>query len=363
METLLKDRFFNPTSLATFAGEIGKHCSEFDPETFVAAVQSGDWKDLELKQRMRRTTEVLHRTLDRPYAEALPILMDAAPEITGFEAMVLPDYVEVYGLEDWDRSLPALKHFTRYSSSEFAIRPYLNADLDRAMGLMRECAGDEHENVRRFASEGCRPRLPWAAAVPELKRDPSPILPILERLKDDPSEFVRRSVANNLNDISKDFPELVLEIAGRWHGTSTNTDKLLKHALRTLLKQGNTTALAFFGTADTTGLSIENYSLGTDRIQIGGDGRLSFELIVEGSNPKQVRLEYAVYYVKANGGTYKKVFKIAEKEFPQGRHEITRKYHFQNLTTRKHYPGEHVIAVHVNGVEMGRRNLVLLATK
>jgi 3-methyladenine DNA glycosylase AlkC len=88
----------------------------------------------------------------------------------------------------------------------------------------------QNHDVRRLASEGCRPRLPWAMALPQFRKDPSPALPILEKLKNDESDYVRKSVANNLNEISKDHPQLVLDICERWYGQTANTDWLVKHA-------------------------------------------------------------------------------------------------------------------------------------
>src|SRR5690606_35694045 len=144
--------------------------------------------------------------------DALAILRAASPALNGygFATMIFPDFVEVYGLDDWDASLPALAQFTQQSSAEFAVRPFLLRDQPRMLAQMALWAEHDSEHLRRLASEGCRPRLPWAMALPALKADPTPILPILDRLKDDPSEYVRRSVANNLNDISKDNPQIAL---------------------------------------------------------------------------------------------------------------------------------------------------------
>ncbi len=348
----LKNQFLTPESLATFATRIVHVRPNFDKDSFLQNVRSGDWEELELKARMRRTTEWLHKILSLEYPEAITLLAEIAPDIKGMEAMCLPDYVELYGMDDWDRSLPAMRHFTRFSSSEFAIRPYLIADLERAMAFMQECSTDEHENVRRFSSEGCRPRLPWAMAIPALQHDPHLILPILDRLKTDPSEFVRRSVSNNLNDISKDHPEPVLDLAEQWVGNyGADTDKLVKHALRTLLKKGNTRAMRLFGFGDPAKIQIRNFSLGQDTIKIGDNGHFAFELLVETDQQVKVRLEYAVDYVKANGKTSRKVFQILENDYQPGNSTIERKYTFQDMTTRKHYPGKHVFTILVNGIE------------
>ena len=122
-------------------------------------------------------------------------------------------HIEVYGLGYPEESLHALEQITRLVSAEFAVRPFILRDPDRTMEYFRRWSLDENATVRRLASEGCRPRLPWAVALPMFKKDPSPLLPILENLKDDASLYVRKSVANNLNDISKDHPDLVLELA------------------------------------------------------------------------------------------------------------------------------------------------------
>lgn len=213
MAERLKDQFFTEESLQAMTKSILKAYPSFQTKEFLKLIYDPTWEQLELKQKMRHTTECLKKVLPQDYKEAIKILMKAAPEISGFEAMTLPDYVELYGLENWDLSFEALAHFTRFSSSEFAIRPFLAQKPQISIDYMFKLADHPDENVRRFASEGCRPRLPWAMALPVFKKDPSPILPILEKLKDDESEYVRRSVANNLNDISKDNPEILLELA------------------------------------------------------------------------------------------------------------------------------------------------------
>ena len=239
MAERLKDMFFTHKSMDTFADTIQRFYPEFNKKKFIRLLFDDTFANKEILEKMRHTTHCLKDTLPGSYEEALDILRQVAPHAKGFEALSLPDYVATYGLEDWDLSLPALYHFTKYSTSELAVRPFLAEDPEKVMALMMEWAGDEDPKVRRFASEGCRPRLPWAMALPKFKKNPSLILPLLEKLKNDESEDVRRSVANNLNDISKDNPEVVLGICESWSGQSTNTDKIIKHACRTMLKAGN----------------------------------------------------------------------------------------------------------------------------
>ena len=350
MAERLKDRFFTEDSMAAMADTLKEEHAPFDREQFLRlTLGSQAWEGLELKARMRHTTKALHECLPSGYREALDILERVAPNVGGFEAMCLPDYVELYGMEDWDRSLPAMALFTRRCSSEFAIRPFLIQDQGRAIRYLEELAHDQHENVRRFASEGCRPRLPWAMALPALKQDPRPILPILEKLKDDPSEFVRRSVANNLNDISKDNPELMLEVAERWRGHSPETDWILKHGCRTLLKAGVTRALVLFGFGDPAGIYVDRLRLPAEQFAIGDTVPFEFDLRVEADAPARLRVEYVVTYAKARGRSSQKVFQVVEKDFAPGVHPVARNRSFADMSTRKHYAGPHAIQIKVNG--------------
>ena len=359
MPEQLKNIFFTPESLESLAANIQSVYSEFDKDRFLELVNDEEWESRELKEKMYHTTRSLHATLPSSYAEALSILEQIAPDVHGFEAMCLPDYVEQYGRHDWDLSLPALGHFSRYSSSEFAIRPFLVGDPERVMPYMLKWAEDKNPNLRRFASEGCRPRLPWAMALPAFKIDPSPILPVLEKLKDDESEYVRKSVANNLNDISKDHPELVLDICERWYGQSDNTDWIVKHGCRTMLKAGDPRALLLFGFTDPVNVHIKSLQLDHQIISIGEVVHFSFDLLIDGGEPAKVRLEYVVDFQKARRKRSQKVFQISERIYPPGSHSLSKKHSFQNMSTRTHYPGEHFIAIIVNGVEKAKASIMI----
>ncbi len=349
MPEKLKDLFFTSESLNIFADSIKKQYSIFDKPKFLNLIYNHTWESLELKEKMRHTSQCLHEVLPDNYIDALVVLVKAAPEIKGFEAMTLPDYVEVYGMNDWEESLNALGHFTRYSSSEFAIRPFLIQEPELVMQYMKKWAKSKHENVRRFASEGCRPRLPWAMALPEFKKDPTFVFEVLELLKNDDSEFVRKSVANNLNDISKDNPNLVLEITTAWIGKSKNTDWIVKHGMRTLLKNGNTQAMRLFGFGNPENLKIKNLKTDKTSYKIGESMSFSFILKNEETEECKVRLEYGLDFMKANGKQSRKIFQIVEKVYQSGENEVKRKHSFKNLSTRKHYPGEHQISIIVNG--------------
>jgi 3-methyladenine DNA glycosylase AlkC len=359
MAKRLKDRFLTDDSVKAFAKLMKRHYPAFDDDVFVQTLTSDSFRNFELKQMARHATECLARLLPSSYEEAVGILSEVAPEAKGLEAFCLPTYIELFGLDDWETSLPSMREFTKYATAEFAIRPFLLEDPERATAYLLELAEDDDEKVRRFASEGCRPRLPWAVALPEFKKDPAPILPILEKLKDDDSEFVRKSVANNLNDISKDHPDLVLDICERWQGSSKTTDWIIKRACRTMLKAGDERALRLFGFGDPGLMEINALELTETTVAIGGDTRFSFALKLNSKGPRKVRLEYFVWYVKKGGKISKKVFQIKEDTFSPGEHDISRKISFADRSTRKHYPGEHRISIVVNGVAKAETEVML----
>ena len=350
MPEKLKDILFPLQKVKLFANVIKEVYPEFNSESFFKSVCDENWAERALKEKMRHTTLCLHKFMPEDFSETVEILKTIVPKVTGFESIVLPDYVEVYGQDNWDISLPALAILTKCGSSEFAIRSFLNKDLKSAMQFMNKWADNEDFKVRRFASEGCRPRLPWGLGVPALKKDPALILPILEKLKNDPEEFVRKSVANNLNDISKDHPELVLDICERWQGTSKNTDWIIKHACRTLLKQGNKRAMLLFGFANPEKMEVEELKISNHLPKIGEEINFSFNLNLKTDKKQKVRLEYIFHFVKSSGKTSPKVFQLKEVEMKPGLHTIIKKHSFKNLSTRKHYTGEHKLEIVVNGV-------------
>ena len=219
----------------------------------------------------------------------------------------------------------------------------------------------EHPAVRRLSSEGSRPRLPWAMALPAFKKDPRPILPILENLKSDGSETVRRSVANNLNDISKDSPHIVLDVIKNWKNKTKETDWVIKHGSRTLLKGGHSEVLKIFGMSTIKGLSINNLIILTPKVKIGQDLEFTFELNNSNTTDTKVRLAYGIYFQKANGNLSRKVFYISERIFSGNSKEVFRqKRSFKLITTRIFHRGRHQLAVIVNGKEQQKHDFQLI---
>jgi 3-methyladenine DNA glycosylase AlkC len=315
---------------------------------------------MELKQRMRHITLCLKQVLPDDYQEAIAIMMNASPQVSGLIVMSFAEYVELFGQLHWDLSMLALGEFTKSCSSEFAIRPFLELDPKRGMQQMYLWATNENEHVRRLASEGCRPRLPWGMALKKFKKDPSPVIPVLEKLKDDPSEYVRKSVANNLNDISKDHSRLVLDLCESWQGKSANTDWIIKHACRTLLKSGNKRAMLLFGFGNPERIKILSFESETETTCIGSQIRFQFQMEVDESTSKKIRLEYSAHFVKASKKTSPKVFQISEKSWKPGKHAISFSHNFTDRSTRKHFPGGHRFDLIINGEKKAETFVSLL---
>lgn len=349
MPEKLKDTLIPEAEVIKLAQAIHSISPGFYSEVFVADVIDAQWNDRELMQKMRHITSCLKKHLPDEYSEAIQILEQIAPQFKGFIALSFSDYAGVYGMEHWDISMNALARFTSSCSSEFAVRPFLDQNPGRALVYLSQWAESENVHIRRLASEGCRPRLPWGMALRGFKSNPRPIIPILAKLRNDPEEYVRRSVANNLNDISKDHPELVLELCEQWKGQSTEINRIIKHACRTLLKAGNKRALMLFGFGNPDQVLVTDFTSDKAKLKIGEHLQFSFILNNTSGEKQKIRLEYRVHYVKSNGKTSPKVFQISEGNFSSGEQLISKKQAFTDFSTRKHFPGKHRIEIVVNG--------------
>lgn len=366
MAGLFKDRF-NYESLYKLALEIQAVYKEFPAAEFLNSTMDEMWNKLEFKQRVMQIGTNLGKYLPADYNAAIQIIDKVIQNyevcLDGF-AIFFPAFVELYGQdkEHWDTSVAALARYTPYASAEFAVRSFIIRDEERMMAQMAVWARHKNEHIRRLASEGCRPRLPWGQALCSFQKDPSPVLHILELLKDDPSPYVRKSVANNLNDISKTHPGLVVKIAGDWYGKNQNTDWIVKHGCRTLLKMGNKDVLDILGFSDAGCVKADSFLLEKTSVCIGEDMCFSFE--IEAKKAARVRLEYGIDYVKANGRRNRKIFQISELTFKGNRKRSYRKTHsFADTSTRKHYPGTHSVTLIVNGAERSTLDFEVLAAK
>lgn len=357
MPELLKN-MYNRESLYEVAVAIQSVYNSFKVDEFIKSTMDETWNNLELKARCRKISMSLGMYLPEDYKEALSILEKS---VTGFYfAFFFPDFVEVYGQDDinWDLSISALERNTEYWSSEFAARAFIIKDEDRMMAQMRKWSKHKSEHVRRLASEGCRPQLPWGQAISKFKKDPTPVLPILEQLKTDTSTYVQKSVANNLNDISKTHPDLVISIAKDWYGKNKSTNWIVKHGCRTLLKKGNRDVLALFGYDDTTSINLQDFTLETTSISIGEDLTFSFNILAKKAT--KTRLEYGIDYIKSNGKRNRKIFKISEVSLKENeKKSYMKKHSFADVSVRRHYPGIHSIAIIINGIEKDKLDFEL----
>ena len=340
---------FNRERLRHFAAETAAIWPGFDQKRFMELATAG-LDGLGIMQRMRQTAVSLHETLPDDFRKALPILKKLAPRIGhGFASITLSEFVALYGVRHFDLSLDALKFFTRFGSSEFAIRHFLIADFDRTVAVMRGWAEDEDEHVRRLASEGSRPRLPWSFQLRNLIADPSPTGPILETLKTDPRLYVRKSVANHLNDIGKDHPDLLVERVSGWDLSDKHTAWIVRHALRTLIKKGDARALALIGTTGKAEIKVERFVVEPTRIKLGERITLNAKLSSTSPETQRLVIDYAVHYAKKNGIS-RKVFKLKEAELLSGSHlDLAISQTVKDFTTRKHNAGFHRVELLVNG--------------
>ncbi len=337
----------------------------FDSAGFVAFAVAG-LVDLELKQRSNQITEALEQFLPEDFKAATDILLASLEPrtdlgvtevsdpgtngIAGWPVMPMADYVASRGQDDVDVSLSVLREMTMRSSSEFAIRAFLANHQEQTLQTLQQWCNDPNEHVRRLVSEGSRPRLPWGARLTSFVDDPAPVVALLEELKDDPSEYVRRSVANNLNDIAKDHPDLVSTLTARWmQDAGPERTKLVRHALRTLVKQGHRGALSTLGYKPAQ-LVVDRFEVLTPEVTFGG--ALEFELDVKSTDKldQPLMIDYTIHHMKANGATTPKVFKWKTTTLLAGASlGASRRHAMKPITTRRYYPGVHKVEIGING--------------
>ena len=332
---------------------------DFGERRFVYSVFDTTWADLELKQRTRQVTKALGKCLPSEYPKAIEavvyicrLLQNRKHTLPTYPLIFLPDYIEQYGLDHFELSMQAIEESTKLVSAEFAIRPFIEKYPVETMKMMLKWSKHPHPAVRRLSSEGCRPRLPWGMGLPFLKQDPSSILPILENLKTDPSDSVRRSVANNINDIAKDHPEIALRISQQWKGASRETDWIIKHGCRTLLKRGNVEALTLHGFDPKASGRIKKLQI-SETVHIGGSLNFQFEFVNIEKKTTKFRIDYILDYITRSGHISTKIFKLSENRFEPGHWVlIKRKKSFADCSTRMHFKGAHQLRIMANGVEL-----------
>ncbi|WP_426204311.1 DNA alkylation repair protein [Pseudomonas sp. TWP3-1] len=341
---------FNVERLQHIATETSAVYPAFNAKAFLKHASDG-LAELSVMQRMARVSESLHTVLPLDYEGSLEVLRALAPRLnSGFVSMCLPHYVASYGAHAFDTSMQALKYFTAFGSSEFAVRYFLRSDLERSLELMHDWARDENHHVRRLASEGSRPRLPWSFRLDAVQADPSLAAGILNQLKADESLYVRKSVANHLNDVTKVHPDWVLDTVEGWSLENKHTAWIAKHALRSLIKQGDLRALTVMGAGAKAEVELLDVQVAPAVVRLGESITLSFAVRSLVPVDQRLVIDYAIDYVKANGSTSAKVFKLKALTLPAFTTDrVQRRQVIKDFTTRKHHAGRHAIHVMVNG--------------
>jgi 3-methyladenine DNA glycosylase AlkC len=353
----LKHRF-GPEVPGTLGGMLAAAHTGFDTGGFLELALKG-YDALELMPRARHLSHSLRPFLPSDGEEAIRLVTRAAePELQGprrtgmdaFRYLPLTLSVAEYGLDHFEASMRAQHVLTRLFTAEFSIRPFLEHHPEPTLARFQEWAGDRDPHVRGLVSEGTRPRLPWAPRLSRFVEDPEPVLHLLERLRDDPALYVRRSVANNLNDIAKDHPEKVLATSERWmRGANTDRKALVRHALRTLVKKGDSRALAILGFGWGSPVEVAT-RLVPDHVSIGESLRVELTLRNPGEEVERVAVDLRVHFVGADGTLRPKVFKGSEVTLePWGTRSVRRTISLRQHTTRTHHPGRHTVEVQVNG--------------
>ncbi|HVQ58396.1 MAG TPA: hypothetical protein VMS60_05750 [Solirubrobacterales bacterium] len=315
-----------------------------------------------LGERVGAVREALLEDLPGSYSASARIVKRALRDeaFTGWMIWPMTEAIAVRALAssreaDFEAGLEMLAALTGRLTSEFALRLFLDADLDRTLQTVVDWTDHDDEHVRRLASEGTRPRLPWAKRVPALLQRPSATLPILDALCRDQSEYVRRSVANHLNDISYIDPSLAVEAAARWlQPGGTDATRLVKRALRTLVKKGDAEALALLGFSPPREVTVDGPRLRTATVAVGD--RLGFEVEIANldSAPQNLAIDYVIHHRKANGSLSPKVFKLTTRKLGPGeRTSVVREHSFKQISTRRYHAGPHAIELQLNGVRYG----------
>ncbi|MFD3541158.1 DNA alkylation repair protein [Streptomyces sp. NPDC058662] len=298
---------------------------------------------------------------DWPGFEAVVRTALADPAFTGWMTFPVDEAVAVRGLEVFEPALALLHDLTPRLTAESAVRPFLRADPARALAVVRQWTADPDPHVRRLASEGTRPRLPWAPRLPAFVADPRPALPVLDALHADESAYVRRSVANHLNDISRDHPALAVETAARWLAApAATTDRVVRHGLRTLVKAGRPDALTLLGHSPDVPVAVRGPVVTTSRVAVGEYLVFDYAVTNTGALPAELVVDYVVHHTKANGARTPKVFKLATRALAPGATlSGTKRHSFKPITTRRYHSGEHLVQLQVNGRVRGEAAFVL----
>lgn len=372
--SLLKNHI-NADTILILANSISRVYGAFDTKGFIKQAQK-NLDEKELKQRVQHLIDLLCQYMPQDFEKSADILFALADfwrkeeglEISGFTAWPVIDYVPVVGLDKPILALELLEKLTPHFSAEFAIRPFYEQHQKLTLETARTWTQDSNEHVRRLASEGLRPRLPWGKQLRDFKQSPQLILPILEQLMADESLYVRKSVANCLNDISKDHPDFLINVCREWLQLRNTLNEnqqawlqwVITRGTRSLVKQGHPESFTLLGYTENPQIKLGKFALESDAVALGQELHFSFDLCSLADEQSFV-VDFCVYYQKANGTLSPKVFKLKNCLLNAGESmRFSKHLSFKALTTRSYHLGEHQIAIHINGKEMQKQSFYLL---
>jgi 3-methyladenine DNA glycosylase AlkC len=350
MPAPLKDNLDRQT-VELLADQFARQYDGFDPDAFTEALLD-EFPTLELKDRINLIADRLASDLPADYESALAMVVQVAEDgVDGWAAWPLCSFVERHGVESPVASLDAMAPLTKRWSCEFAIRPFLQTHLELTRDYLREWVLDPDEAVRRLPSEGTRPLLPWGPKVPALLDDPEIGLELLRALRHDESATVRRSVANHLNDVAKSEPDLVIDMLTQWSSEPEPVDeRMVRHALRTLIKKGNPGALALLGFTTEPDVTVNQFTCQPCQISLGEDIDLTAELTSTSQQEQLLVIDFIIHHVRATGATSPKVFKwTTERLAPADMVRLSKRRRIQTASTRRYHAGEHRVDLQIAG--------------
>ena len=361
-KVLLKNELFNKETVNVLSNAIKNVYEPLNEELFINDV-IGEFHNLELMDRIHWITETLTKHLPDSYIDSVNILYESLNKINHegmFAFSSYPDFVSRNGCnkENLELSLHMLGEFTKLFSAEFSIRFFINEFPETTYLKMVEWSKSDNVHQRRLASEGLRPKLPWAKGITfDIYKGIKP----LDNLFYDKERYVTRSVANHLNDISKIDPLLVLSTLSRWKESGKqDIDEMkyiISHSLRTLVKKGDMETLSFLGFTDSPKVIID-LNLSNDKYNVGD--YLEFEVEINPLENSKVVVDYIVHYPTNAGNISKKTFKIKSLElFKNTKVIIKRKNKLENRTTRKLCSGIHKVFIQLNGLIVAEKEFIL----
>lgn len=329
------------------------------------------WQGLSLMQRLRAAAQALHFIMPQQEgAEAAVAALYNNDALSGWLSLICCEYVAIHQKLSLDQGLEYLQKMTEFFSAEFAIRHFIIKQPVETLAILHTWLEHENHHIRRLVSEGTRPRLPWGMRLSIFIDQPELVMPLLVALRDDEEEYVRRSVANHLNDIAKDHPQLIIETAQQWLAEKElallsivqrkQRVKLIRHACRTLFKKGEPEVMALFGYQPAEDVQCH---LSSDQLRVPFSGNFEFEMLLEKNTAEDnlLMVDYVMHFQKANGKQAPKVFKWLDRSFTdKSKETVSKKHSFKKISTRKYYPGMHRLEVMVNGIKKAQIEFELL---